>query len=127
MARVAWKLEDLSTSEAYYWEINPKDWSLPHRKNLTYATTAAPGGRVVAFEGRDEPRKATYSGTVLTEGQYNNLVYWFSKRHQMKLTDDLGNEYFVYITAFDIQRSFHSATFPWRHSYNGEMLIIDWS
>ena len=127
MARVAWVLEDLVTNETYSWEINPKDLTLPRRKSLSYVATAAPGGRVVAYEGRDEPRKMTYSGTILTEEQYDNLTTWFEKRNLLKLTDDLGREYGVYITSFEIQRSFHSAQYPWRHNYSGEMLLIDWA
>lgn len=127
MARVAWILEDLVTSETYSWEINPKDLTLPRRKSMSYMATAAPGGRVVAYEGRDEPRKMSYSGTILTEEQYDNLTSWFEKRNLLKLTDDLGREYGVYVTSFEVQRSFHSAQFPWRHNYSGEMLLIDWA
>lgn len=126
-ARVAWVLTDLSmaTPTTYSWEVNPKELSIPRRKNISYANTAAPGGRVLAYEGRDEARKLTYSGTILTEEQYNNLTEWFEKRNLLRLTDDLDREFGVYILSFDVQRV-RSTRYPWRHSYSGEMLLIDW-
>lgn len=126
--RIGWVLKDLSQDpdEVYNWQVNPNEFSLPYQKTLSYSNTAAPDGRVLIYEGRDEVQKIQFSGVILEQDQYEDLVYWFNKRHQLQLIDDLGREMFVYITSFSTQRK-RSVQYPWRHTYNGEMIILDWA
>ena len=128
MARTAWVLRDLAaaTPTEYRWEINPKEMSTGYKKNLSYQPTAAPGGRVLAFEGRDEARMISYSGTVLSQEQFDEMIFWFQKRYQLQLEDDLGMLYSVYIVSLNYSREGKTRQYPWRHSYTGEMLILDW-
>jgi hypothetical protein len=125
--RTPWVLTDLTNNDTYSWDINPRQISMPRRKTFTYQNTAAPGGRVLAFEGRDEPRKFTFSGIVLSQSQKEEMDAWFNKRHQMQLTDDLGETYTIYITSFNWSREGRTIQHQWRHSYEGEMLVLDWS
>lgn len=125
MARTAWIFEDLVTSETYDLVVNPNEGGTPeYRKNITSQTTAAPDGRVVLFEGRDEPKRMTVSGTILTEDLYNQFVTWFNKRNIIKITDDLGREFECYIESFNPQRV-RSVSHPWRHTYSMEIIIIE--
>ena len=129
--RIAWILRDYSagatpTPEEYRWQVNPAEFSIPYQKTISYQSTAAPDGNAVIYEGRDPVQRMTYSGTVLTQEQYEDLVYWFSKRHQLELTDDLGRTFWVYIVSFSPSRK-RSNTYPWKHTYNGEMAILDWA
>lgn len=121
-----WKFEDLVLDETYTFEINPnEDGSPSYSKHVTYQNTSAPDGRTLVFEGQDEPSTGTFSGTILSEDHYNAMVYWFSKRHQIRITDDLDRAMMIYITKFTPKRV-RSAIYPWKHTYSCEYTMLDW-
>lgn len=127
MARIPWQFFDPTTNASYEWEINPNDdGSLQYEKTVNYKATAAPSGKTVIFEGRDAPKSTSFSGVVLTEAQYNAMVEWFNKRHQIQITDDLGRVFMIYITKFSPKRKL-SRTYPWRHDYTCDYIIVDWA
>lgn len=128
MSRIAWHFRDYTVdpTEEYKWEINPKEFDITNRKQLSFQTTAAPDGRVLAFEGRDEVQKVAFSGTVLTESQYEQMLHWFTKRHQVEIEDDLGRIFSIYITSFNPKRE-RNRSYPWKHSYTCEAIVLDWS
>lgn len=124
MARIPWVISDPNTSESYAFEINPNDdGSLQYEKTVVYRNTSADTGRTVIFEGRDAPASTQFSGTVLTEDQYNQMVFWFNKRGMLLLEDDLGREFNIYIIKFSPKRRL-SRTYPWRHDYTVEYFIV---
>ena len=125
-ARIPWVLRDPQTSDEYLWDINPNEFSLPYTKSLTYKSSAAPDGKTLVFEGRDEVQDISFSGVILTEAQYEELIVWFNKRYQLELEDDLGRTFFIYFTSFNMTRK-RSTQHPWRHEYNGNMVIVDWA
>lgn len=126
MARIAWVFTDLATADSYVWPINPNDGGSPqYLKTINYQNTAAPDGKTLIFEGRDEPATASFSGVLLTEEQYNALYDWWKKRHQVQIEDDLGRKFVIYITKFQPKRE-RSRTHPWKHTYTCEYVILDW-
>ena len=126
-ARIPWLFYDASTGDSYSLPINPADeGSNMRRKSFDIQNTSAPGGKVLIFEGRDEPRTASWTGTLLTEDQYNKFIDWFEKRHQFQVTDDLGRGHMVYIQGMDVRRR-RSYQFPWRHEFTIEVNYLDWS
>ena len=127
--RVAWKFRDKTTDpvEEYTWEINPKEMSVAFTKKINYSTTAAPDGRVLMYEGRQEPVKINFSGTILSEDQYIAMVYWFSKTHQIEVENDLGQIGSIYITSFTPRRDHTSRNYPWKHEYSCEAIVLDWT
>jgi hypothetical protein len=127
-ARVAWVFRDLhnlTTPEEYAWEVNPREFDIGYRKSVQYETTTAPDGRALIYEGQDEVKKINFSGTILVEDQYDAMIYWFSKRYQLQLEDDLGRLFSIYITSFQPKRE-RSSQYPWKHSYTCEALVLDW-
>lgn len=124
--RIAWVFYDPVEDETYSFEINPNEGGTPERtKNLTYQATAAPNGRVIAFEGMDAPEEINVSGTLLSQDQFDALNSWYDKRNQIQLTDDLGREFWVYIKSLRLQRV-RSINYPWRHSFDITMMVLDW-
>lgn len=124
--RIPWVFIDPLDSSTYEWEINPNDdGSLQYEKTVNYKNTSAPDGKTIIFEGRDAPRSTSFSGVVLTEDQYNAMVTWFNKRHQIQIEDDLGRVFTIYITKFAPKRV-RSRSHPWRHEYTCEYVILDW-
>ena len=126
MAVVRWQFYDPTTLSSYELEINPADGGSPsYRKAIVYQNTSAPDGKVLMFEGQDETKEMEITGTILTEEHYNALLLWYTKRHQIQITDDLGRVFMVYITAFEPkrERAVHS---PWKHSYTLRYTVLDW-
>jgi hypothetical protein len=108
-----WTLFDPVVPESYTFAINPHDSSpQPMQKNVAYYATVADDGATVFFEGQDVPQQATFTGSCLTEDHYNQLVYWYSKRRQVLLTDDLGNQKWIYFVLFTPTRKY-GVNYPW--------------
>jgi len=119
-----WVLDDPAVPESYTFEINPNTGgSLTLQKQVSQYVTTADDGNTVFFEGSDTPQQVTVSGTLLTEEQYNNLVYWYSKRRQVKLTDDLGRVMWVYFVQFTPTRKW-SYQYPWRHDWQAMFFVF---
>lgn len=126
MAVVKWTFNDPTMSETYVFEVNPKQGGTPaYEKNLSYVNTAGPDGRVLAFEGRSKPQEGQFSGTILSEEQYNAMLYWFNKRNQIYMSDDLGRAFTIYITKLDAKR-IRAVSHPWKHDYTVNYVILDW-
>lgn len=123
---VKWLFEDLVTVDSYELEINPNTMKLPAReKKMNYQTTAAPDGKVIAYEGRDAVQVLGFSGVTLSEEQHNAFVEWFEKRHQIRITDDRGDQWIVYITKYTPTRR-RAVHYPYKHEYEIEAFVLDW-
>ena len=119
-----WQLHDPVTSETYTFEINPNQGgSLALQKNVSYYATTADDSNTVFFEGSDTPQLVQVQGTLLSQAQYNNMVYWYSKRRQVQLTDDLGRVMWVYFAQWTPTRKW-SYQFPWRHDWSASFYVF---
>lgn len=126
MTRIAWVLSDPVTATTYDLPINPSSGGTPgYKKNIQYQNTAAPGGKVLMFEGREDAKTISVSGSILEQTLLDQLVVWYNKRNPIELTDDLGRIFRVYITAFNPTRV-RRATRPYFHEYQMELTILDW-
>lgn len=122
-----WLIEDPAAADTYSFNINPSEGGSPgYQKNITEENTTAPNGKTLLWEGLDEPQTLEFEGTILEQVQYDAFVDWFQKRRQVRLTDDLGRVYWVYITSFQPkrERAFH---YPWKHSYTMTCTILSWT
>lgn len=123
---VKWRFDDPVTLDSHVFEINPNEGGSPdYTKNIQYRNTSAPNGKTILFEGRDNPPSLEFSGTLLTESQFNMFVEWWNKRYQVEVTDDLGRQFTIVIESFSPkrERAFH---YPWKHSYTVRAIIVDW-
>jgi hypothetical protein len=119
-----WQLIDPVTSEYYSFEINPNTGgSLTRQKNVTQYSTTADDSTIVLYEGSDQPQPVTVSGTLLSQAQYQNMIYWYSKRRQVLLIDDLGRNIWVYFVHWEPQRKWTKQS-PWRHDWSAQFFII---
>lgn len=124
MAR--WRFEDPILLTSYVFDVNPNEAArASYRKGMDYQNTAAPGGKVLMFEGRDEAQQLEFKGTILEQDQYEAMVEWFDKRYQLTVVDDIGRVSTIYITGFEAtrQRALHH---PWKHTYTVRYTLIDW-
>lgn len=122
---VRWTFFDPTVPETYTFPMNPTEGGTPDRtKSLQAQATAAPDGKLILFEGREEPRRIELSGTLLEQAQLDAFTTWYEKRHQIRVTDDLGRQYWVYITGFSATRN-RRVHHPWHHSYKMQLTILD--
>jgi hypothetical protein len=126
MAVVRWTFEDPTAAQTYEFEINPNDGGSPgYERNVSYQNTSAPDGKTLIFEGAPRAQELEFSGTLLTQEQYDAFVTWWQKKNQVKMTDDLGREWWIVITRFAPTRE-RSVHYPWKHSYSVTAVIVDW-
>lgn len=123
---VKWVFEDLTDLTTATFEINPNDGGTPpYEKNITTQNTLAAGGRTLLFEGSTKEQELSFSGAILTSTQLDMLIFWFTKRHQIQLTDDLGRVMMIYITKFDPKRVRKASNVHY-HTYTVTAQIVDW-
>lgn len=123
---VKWTFYDPVIPETYVFAVNPSEGGTPtYQKTIQFQNTSGPDGKVLIFEGRDEPKTLQFTGTILEESQYVALLGWFEKRRQILVTDDLGRQTWVYIRSFEAtrQRAIH---YPWKHTYTVSAVVLDW-
>lgn len=123
---VRWRFFDPSTLESHEFMYNPNEGGTPSlQKHFEYSKTAAAAGRTLVFEGRDEPQKITFNGIVLEQTEYDAMIYWFNKRNQIYVIDDLGRQFSIVIEQLTLNRK-RSALHQWRHDYTVNATIVDW-
>jgi hypothetical protein len=122
---VRWKFTDPTDSSTQTFEINPFEGGTPSREmNISTQNTLAPGGKTLVWEGAESPQTIEFSGTILSESQLELYNTWFSKKHQIQLTDDLNREYMILFRTY-VPKRVHSANF-WRHEFTVSAIIVDW-
>lgn len=123
---VKWKFEDFIEEDEYTFLINPNKGGTPEmKKNIIQRNTTAPDGKTILFEGRDEPMTFTFSGTLRDETQLTTLQSWVQRRNQIRLTDDLGRSYSVYLTGISATR-IRAAQALWKHEWEITAVLVDW-
>jgi hypothetical protein len=123
---VKWTFEDPNTDELYTFEINPNDDGLPgYRKNFSHQSTSAPDGKVLLFEGREEPRRGSFAGVTLSQAQHEAFIQWYEKRNQIIVTDDLGRSFTIVIESYEPKRRW-ARSHNWRHDYTMSYIVVEW-
>ncbi len=125
---VRWEFFDPVLSSTYVFDVNPNDGGSPsYEKTITQESTSAPDGKPLIFEGQDQVNRLEWSGVILTQAHYDAYVTWWQKRRQIKLTDDYGRQFWIYLTSFKpTRRITGQRTYPWRHDFNVTAVILDW-
>lgn len=119
-----WRFDDPTDNSFYVFEISAREGGSPsYAKQVSSKSTSGPGGAVIIAEGRDQPQDFTFSGTLLTQEHFDAMVTWFSKRHAVLLTDDLGREFRIYLTEFTPTRK-RAAQALFKHDYTCKALVV---
>lgn len=123
-----WKFYDPTTTTETEFILNPRDGGLPQwEKTVTAQGTTAPAneGNIVIFEGTDKPSTVAFSGTLIYQEHHQFFLDWFQKRYQVRITDDLGNVVWCYLTKYSPKRK-NRVNYKWTADYDAEALILDW-
>jgi len=125
MAVVKWEFVDTESMDSYTFEINPNEGgSKEYEKKMTYLSTSAVDGKTLVFEGQPEVKTISFSGTILTQAQYDKMIEWFNKKNPIEITDDLDRTTTIYITSFKPRRQ-RAIHFPYKHTYVVEAVVLE--
>jgi hypothetical protein len=119
-----WQIYDSVTTISYSFDIDPDSFTIKSQQKAINTTATSAGQRQLS-EGRSVPPVLSWSGTIMTESDLNKWREIASIRHQVRLTDDLGKIYWIYITSFRPNRQLKRYV-PWFHTYSVEATILDW-
>jgi hypothetical protein len=123
--RIPWALYNPLSGQSYNLEINPQTFKIGgKRKAITTEKTTA--GQHIFFEGREAPVSFSFGGVTLTEGQLTTLTTLAEVRSQILVEDDLGHQYWFYITTLNLTRQFKRQS-PWFHNYTVDATLLDWN
>lgn len=121
---IKWRFDDLTDNTFAIFDVNPDTGGTPSRQmNLTTVQCIAPGGNAIVFEGAEQPQQLNFSGQIITQAELDMFNTWFTKKHQVQLTDDLGRIFMILFTQFTPKR-IRSNNF-WRHSYDVSAIIVN--
>ena len=119
--RIAWTFYDGTTT--YSLPVNPESASMPSlTKTISKQNTAA--GAQILYEGRQEPKKISFSGVILLEEHFRAFQDWAVKGKQIRITDDLGQSDWVFLKSFSPMGR-NSTDFPWLLDYSVEGFVLD--
>lgn len=121
---VRWTLYDPVLGTTLEFPINPAESFLPNREK-EFSIQQTTQGKLIAFEGNEKPVEFNFSGTFLDEASYNFMTTWFNKRYQLRLTDDLGKQYWIYLKTFSPERK-RSSNYRWAFKYSAQATVLDW-
>lgn len=116
-------LEYAELAEQYVMEINPNDGGAASiQKNILMNQTVGPNRVNILQEGTSQAPTLNFSGVILTQAQLEAMERWFDRRVFIKLTDDLGREYYGVFSKFAPKRQRRASNF-WYHLYDAEFTI----
>lgn len=100
-----WKVYDPYTADEWTFAMNPSEVVQPdQKKNVSSIGTTASDGRTIMYEGQKPPDELSWKGVILSRAERDIFLLWFAKPYQLRLTDDLGEEYWVYLDKFTPRR-----------------------
>lgn len=108
---------------SYTFEINPNDGGTPSvQKNITASQSTGPNRNPILQEGNSAAPQMPFSGVILTQEHLEALETWFDRRVFIKLTDDLGREFYGVFSRLDPRRVRRASNF-WYHTFDAELTI----
>lgn len=107
------------------WEmdINPDDGGTPSvTKNMLMSQTVGPNRVNIVQEGRSTAPVMTFSGVILTQEHLEAMEEWFDRRTFIKVTDDLGREFYGVFSAWTPHRQRRARNY-WYHTYDAQFTL----
>ena len=132
-----WEFYDFVTDSTYTMELNPQQVNMGGvTKTISERGASSPTGKRILFEGRREPQVISFDGVIFNKDEYVRFENLANKNYQVRLTDDLGRVYWVYVTNFSPGRrktsyaalaGQQSSIGTWLADYSIECTVLDWS
>ena len=117
------QIEYTQDADVYVMEINPNDGgSLVVTKNINIVQNTGPNRVNILQEGQSQAPLLDFSGVILTQAQFEAMEQWYDRRTLIKLTDDLGREYYGVFSKWAPKRTRRASNF-WYHTYDAEFTV----
>lgn len=111
------------TPVTYTMEINPNDGGSPSISKSVLMTQSVGPNRVnILQEGQSQAPVLQFSGIILGQDELESLEYWYDKRIFIKVTDDLGREFYGVFSTFAPHRQRRVSNF-WYHTYDATFTL----
>lgn len=122
-----WTIYDPVEDATMTFPINPREGALPQReRNLSTVPVTAPDGPPLIFEGEELVQEFPFSGTILTQAHWQFMTDWFEKRRQVRIVDDNGMTWWLYLKSFKPKRK-NRHSHPWAADYDAVAIVLDWA
>jgi hypothetical protein len=104
----------------YNFPINPNQMSDPTRKKNTTILGSKPVNNLTrgTRASRLQPKEWTFSGTLLTQAQYDSFQQWFELDQRIWLKDHFGRVWIVRLLEYAPELETATALHPWRAKYS---------
>lgn len=125
MAWQRWTFHDEVAMEDWTFTINPREVTEPGvDKQVSSLGTTAPDGLPILFEAQAPAQDISWKGLLLDVATRETFKYWARKRNQILLTNDMGEELWIYIDKFKPNRK-RVASRPYKAEYDLHAWIVD--
>lgn len=115
-----WQSEE---TDSYTFLINPNDGGAATiQKSISMTQTVGPNRVNILQEGQNQAPTLDFSGFILEQTQLEALETWYDRRTLIKVTDDLGREYYGVFNKFTPKRIRRASNF-WYHQYEAEFTL----
>jgi hypothetical protein len=123
MAVKRWIFRDYSVPEEWTVDISPVDMGSPFgERNITIRSTSAKNGQALLFEGVRVPPTWEFSGSILDEAHYAELLRWSQKPNRIEIEDHFGRKVEGIIQSFT-PRPQRSPSLYFKHEYSMTVLV----
>lgn len=125
MAWQRWTFHDDVADEDWTFTINPTEVDEPGvDKQVSSLGTTAPDATPILFESQEPAHEISWKGLVLDVATRDTFMYWARKRNQVLLTNDFGEQTWIYIDKFKPTRK-RVASRPYKAEYTLHAWVVD--
>lgn len=111
------------TRVVYQLDINPNDGGTPNvTKNVTMSQNTGPNRVNIIQEGQSQAPVLGFSGVILTQEHLEAMEMWYDRRVFIKVSDDLGREFYGVFNKFAPHRQRRASNF-WYHTFDAEFTL----
>lgn len=109
----------------YTFRVNPDAMTSPFsERNITARRTTHPRGNWMLYEGERTPVQWTFSGNIMTKGEYLAMWKWFfTKNRRLWIIDHYGRRLAIVTQSFKPVPK-RSIGKYWRHTYEVNALVL---
>lgn len=123
-----WTLYDPMLNVTFTFPRNPKPGDnaavVGVDKNVSQDPPSASDGKPIVFEGAQPQPTPQFKGVCLTLAERDDLKTWARKRYQVRLTTDLGDQLWIYITKVAFTRK-NTSNHEVHLDYTIDAIVLD--
>lgn len=126
--RTAWHFVHPTTFVQIPLPVNPKEdtGSLAMERDIKYQNTAGTNGKTLIFEAGEKMPKASFTGVIYTQNEYNIFIAEMTRPQYSTMVDDRGVIFVIVWEQFLLTRDW-SRRYPWKHTYDLQGYVVSYT